>query len=176
MGNVLYEVHYQFNFAYLIPILLIIFISIYSNTWNKSVIHSPNIQRRGTTVNVNFIRIFCLFVIIFSISVSVITIFYEFNEYKNIIIGYKNGDYLTTEGYIENFKPMPYSGHSDETFYINDVYFSYSDYEGNIGYINTKSHGGVIQGNGQHLKIKYIYFNGKNRIAYIEDLDTYKVD
>ena len=67
---------------------------------------------------------------------------------------------------------MPYEGHAKETFEINGVKFSYSDYNIHPGYNNTKSHGGVITGNGQHLKIRYVYFNEVygNIIMYIEEI------
>lgn len=41
------------------------------------------------------------------------------------------------------------------------------------GYHNAKSHGGVITGNGHHLKIGYVYYNSAmgNIIVYIEELD-----
>ena len=73
---------------------------------------------------------------------------------------------------IENFDPMPYGGHTNESFEINDVYFEYSDYNVTSGYRNTKSHGGVITGDGQYLKIGYVYYNSTygNIIVYIEEL------
>ena len=73
---------------------------------------------------------------------------------------------------VENFDPMPYEGHANETFEINGVKFSYSDYIVHPGYNNTKSHGGVIKENGQHLKIGYVYLNETygNIIVYIEQL------
>ena len=40
------------------------------------------------------------------------------------------------------------------------------------GYHNSKSHGGVITGNGQRLKIGYVYYNEQygNIIVYIEEI------
>ena len=68
---------------------------------------------------------------------------------------------------------MPYGGHKQESFDINGVSFSYSDFSVQPGYHNAKSHGGVITGNGQHLKIGYVYYNSAegNVIVYIEKLD-----
>ena len=67
---------------------------------------------------------------------------------------------------------MPSDGKNHETFEINGVEFSYSDYNTQAGYNNTKSHGGAITGNGQHLKIRYVYFNETygNIILYIEEI------
>ena len=69
---------------------------------------------------------------------------------------------------------MPYEGRSNESFEINGVYFSYSDYEIQQGYHNAKSHGGVISGDGQYLKIGYVqpypFSRNDNVIVYIEEL------
>lgn len=82
---------------------------------------------------------------------------------------YKQGEYQIVEGYVENFVPMPYTGHSHESFEVNGVSFSYSDYSVQSGHHNAKSHGGVITGDGQHLKIGYIHYNETygNIIVYI---------
>ena len=55
---------------------------------------------------------------------------------------------------------------------INGVKFFYSDYSTQPGYNNAKSHGGVITGDGQHLKIHYVYLNETygNIIVYIEEI------
>ena len=96
--------------------------------------------------------------------------FFEISSYNKIVGAYKSGDYEIVEGFVEDFKPMPYEGHSDESFEINGVKFSYSDYSIGTGYNNAKSHGGVITGNGQHLKIGYIKELNGNVIVYIEQL------
>jgi len=59
------------------------------------------------------------------------------------------------EGEIENFVPMPYGGHSFESFSVNGIRFSYSDYMTTGCFNETKSHGGEIEGNGQKVKIEY---------------------
>lgn len=38
------------------------------------------------------------------------------------------GQYFVVEGTVTNFHPMPYSGHQNETFSVNGVQFSYSDF------------------------------------------------
>ena len=57
---------------------------------------------------------------------------------------------------------------------IISEYFSYSDYEIQQGYHNAKSHGGVISGDGQYLKIGYVqpypFSRNDNVIVYIEEL------
>ena len=67
---------------------------------------------------------------------------------------YARGDYSIAEGEITDFHPMPYSGHQSETFSVNGVPFSYSDYVLNPCFNNTASHGGPIRA-GQHVRIEY---------------------
>jgi len=59
------------------------------------------------------------------------------------------------EGEISNFVPMPYSGHAYESFTVNGLSFSYSDYAITGCFNETKSHGGAIKENGQRVKIAY---------------------
>jgi hypothetical protein len=49
------------------------------------------------------------------------------------------------EGAVTNFVPMPYNGHADESFTVNGVSFSYTDYSFVPGFHNTASHGGPIR-------------------------------
>ena len=96
----------------------------------------------------------------------------KIGEYHATIGAFEKGEYEIVEGYVEDFHPMAYIGHGDnETFRIKDVTFSYSDYEIHFGYNISKFHGGVITGDGQHLKIGYTkYGSYGNIIVYIEEL------
>jgi hypothetical protein len=67
---------------------------------------------------------------------------------------YVRGDYSIAEGTVANFLPMPYSGHQNETFSVNGVGFSYSDYEVVPCFNNTASHGGPIR-DGLRVRIAY---------------------
>ena len=60
------------------------------------------------------------------------------------------------EGVVENFKPMPYSGHQLETFEVQNVKFGYSDYSITGGFNNTSSHGGPIV-EGLRVRICFLY-------------------
>jgi hypothetical protein len=74
---------------------------------------------------------------------------------------YLSGNYRTVEGYVNNFDPMPYGGHKNESFCVNGIYFEYSNY-GRIAnyksFNNTKSHGGPID-EGKYIKVDYIIVN-----------------
>ena len=81
---------------------------------------------------------------------------------------FENKEYKVVEGKIENFHPMPYSGHDHESFTVNGVHFEYSDYYIFYGFNNTASHGGPLKGNGQEVRLSYITVDGENRILKIE--------
>ncbi|WP_407156239.1 hypothetical protein [Bradyrhizobium sp. STM 3557] len=58
------------------------------------------------------------------------------------------------EGQVEHFVPMPYGGHSVESFSVRGIRFSYSDYIVTGGFNNTASHGGPISA-GSYVRICY---------------------
>jgi hypothetical protein len=60
----------------------------------------------------------------------------------------------TIEGTVDNFVPMPATGHAEESFSVADVPFSYSDYVVSDGFNNAASLGGPIRA-GQHVRICY---------------------
>jgi hypothetical protein len=74
--------------------------------------------------------------------------------YARARIAYLEGQYSTVEGTVTNFHPMPYSGHQDETFSVNGVQFSYSDYVLIPCFNNTASHGGPVH-EGLRVRIAY---------------------
>jgi len=67
---------------------------------------------------------------------------------------YTRGEYSVVEGTVTNFHPMPYSGHELETFSVNGIRFSYSDYVLIPCFNNTASHGGPIR-DGLHVRLAY---------------------
>lgn len=115
-----------------------------------------------------FLRLFAAFLGIIFFFVCVFSIL----EYAKLSNAYKQGDYAIVEGYVENYHPLPYSGHGRETFELDGVPFSYADAIIQWGYHNAASHGGVIDREGQHLRIGYYPGNSaeKNIILYIEAL------
>ncbi len=168
MGKVLYVIPSEYDFASIIeiPVVLLILVLV------LPIIIRIFCKIKDIEFNKSFIKIFFVFATCFVICANVIIGIGQFSLYIKTVGAYKKGEYKTVEGYVENFVPMPYEGHANETFEINGVKFSYSDYSVQPGYNNTKSHGGVISGNGQHLRIHYVYYNSTygNLILYIEQL------
>ncbi len=156
MGEVLYEVQYQFEIALLIPLIMLIVIPIGFRNESKDA---------------------KVFGWLFWAIVLGITIFvgkHQFDLYQSVVGAYKAGDYEIVEGYVENFVPQPSDplDHGQESFDIKDVHFSYSIATVMTGYHTPKFQGGVITGNGQYLKIGYIPTESylDNIIVYIESL------
>ena len=166
MKNILFEATFEFEFAYLIPIFMLVFISLFQLIMKKYY------QNNNAGINYKVVRIFCGCAFAFVALISIFVGVFQVNMFNKTVGAYNKGDYEIVEGYVENFIPMPYEGHSDESFEINGVKFSYSDYSVQPGYNNSKSHGGVVVGDGQHLKIGYVYYNETygNIIVYIEQL------
>ena len=167
MSNILYEASSKFDFSILIlPIIMIIFALLFPLFVKKSF------ENKNQKLNISLVRIVCLIFIVNIILWSAIVIIAQLRMYDKTVGAYTRGEYQIVEGYVENFDPMPYEGHKNESFEINGVQFSYSDYNIHPGYNNAKSHGGVIEGNNQHLKIGYVYINKTygNIIVYIEQI------
>ncbi len=93
----------------------------------------------------------------------------EYKEYKNVL---ETDNAFVVEGYVEKFRPYDGIRKEQESFEINGVRFKYSEGDMTNGYKVTAERGGVIRGNGQHLKIKYTVDDmGENVILYIAGLE-----
>jgi hypothetical protein len=68
---------------------------------------------------------------------------------------YSRGRFSVIEGTVENFRPMPYEGHQQESFTVNGVAFYYSDFDGSPCFRNAASHGGPIR---PGLAVRIAYF------------------
>ena len=80
----------------------------------------------------------------------------QVRQYRSIIGAYERGDYHIAEGFVADFHPMPKEGHDTERFTLHGTAFEYSDFSVQFGYHTSLAHGGVITGDGQHLRIGYV--------------------
>jgi len=69
------------------------------------------------------------------------------------------------EGLVTDFRPAPFEGHVNESFSVNGVQFSYSDYMITGGFRQTASHGGPVTA-GLHVRVHYI----PDRSPYVGNL------
>ena len=169
MGTVLYEATGNFDFSFFIPVIMLVFIVVFPLIIKLKYKNNDKID---IVLTMRIVKLFCACVGLAVVLISVIVALAQYNMYRKTVGAYNRGEYKIVEGYVENFDPMPYSGHANESFEINGVKFEYSDYNIVQGYNKTKSHGGVITHNGQHLKIGYVYCGNSygNIIVYIEQL------
>lgn len=85
-------------------------------------------------------------------------------SYNDIVIAYKNGDYIEIEGMVRNY----YHLRGDyEKFTLNGVKFECSG--GNYGYCKNGRES-LVSGYGRYLRIGYIPGKRRNTIVYIEQL------
>jgi len=92
----------------------------------------------------------CLFGVIWVVGVGASTLSAD----SDAFVAYQRGEYQTVEGIVTDFKPMPYEGHQDECFSVQDQRFCYSDYEVGPGFHHATSHGGPIRA-GLPVRIAY---------------------
>ena len=102
-------------------------------------------KNRKLTFRTIILGILALFVTTLSIIATIIPLYHYYKH-----------DYNVVEGYVENFSPRPPGGHRMESFTVNGIEFSYADDLFHMGYKRSFYNGGVIKGNGQHLRIGYI--------------------
>lgn len=179
MGQVLYEASFKFNFFFLVPLLLMVIglihrsfakrISLESlREWNPWKAKWFKTQEEYDRYQKLFFRLFFVSAALF----FALDIFVSVNQYQKTVGAYRRGEYEVVEGYVENFEPRPWGQRGDESFEIDGVTFFYSNIQFTQGYNKTKAQGGVITGDGQHLKIGYVFLNkyDGNVIVYIEEL------
>lgn len=96
----------------------------------------------------------------------------QLTMHRAVVGAWQRGEYAIVEGSVENFVPRPAEGHANESFDIGDVHFEYSDDRFSAGYHTLKVNGGVIRGNGQKLRIGYVWYESYgNVIVSIEEMD-----
>lgn len=163
MEIVLYTFH--FNWLDCIWWLILLTLSgIFTGVWvnvRKSRQHSS-----GSKIARAIIPIFSLFCIVITVVWIGLSIF-SYYVVKTQIASEKYSEVI---GSVENFSPMPWSGHKQETFDINGISFSYSTYDIKPGYHTSSSWGGVITHNGQFLKIQYIGTDEYKVITFISEI------
>ena len=76
-------------------------------------------------------------------------------SYREYTAAYRSGQYSVVEGTVEDFHPMPYEGHQEECFRVQEEKFCYSDYDlSKPGFNQSTSHGGPVRA-GLPVRIAY---------------------
>jgi hypothetical protein len=79
----------------------------------------------------------------------------------------REGRTSVVEGRVQEFHPMPYSGHDTERFVVGDVHFAYSDWVVSSAFSHSSSHGGPIR-EGLQVRIHYVVRDDKAEIVQLE--------
>lgn len=167
--NVLYEL--KFDFTNLAP-CLITFVLGLGFTFNR-VLAKSKWGENSYKVSENARKAFIFLGVVLLIG-SVLLSSGFCMQYFALKSSLDRDDVSEVEGVVEQFHAELEEEHNDEHFVINGVYFEYSEFESRTGYHKSKSYGGVIKGNGQKLKIKYVGIDEgyeNNTILYIEEID-----
>ena len=162
MENVLYE--FNFNYFNLLW-LLIPFILGVAFVFNRKLVSGGKGIPRIISIIFSVVG-----VAVFILGISIMSSYmHDYNTYKELL---ETNQVEIVEGEIEKFHAQSKEGHDTEHFEINGVYFEYSNFVVSNGYNKPKCYGGVISGNGQKLRIKYVQEESDgetyNTILYIE--------
>jgi energy-coupling factor transporter transmembrane protein EcfT len=134
---------------FFLPIFIFVLITVFALYFDG--------KQNGKKFSIVPLIIFIVFSILFVIGHFTL---YSNTELVKLKEAYINKKYEIIEGFINNFDPMTYGGHKEETFDVNGIKFSYSDYGSYAGYTpafrKTRSHGGPIYA-GVYAKIYYIH-------------------
>ncbi len=169
MSEVLYEVSAFNPFSWIACIVNLAFCLIVLSLLIHTIKGNRVAKREGKKRD--FIALIIGIVGLIVMVFAVITVIPDqIRMYNDTVGAYRRGDYEIVEGYVENFHAMPKEGHDSERFSINGIWFQYSS-PISIGYHKPRFEGGVITGDGQHLKIGYVSHGWLgNVIVYIEQL------
>ncbi|MBR6028825.1 MAG: hypothetical protein IKP40_07005 [Clostridia bacterium] len=162
--SVLYEVSYVFYPQLLIPLCLCAVCLL-------ALVDFVRKPEKRCKAAVKASALICASCFVLILVVNAIIIPDQIGMYDSTIGAYRRGEYMTVEGYVEMFHPMSANGHDSESFSIGNIRFSYNDYSVSQGYHRARSRGGVITGDGQHLRIRYTNYKWLgNVILYIEEV------
>ena len=163
MERVLYELHINVidGLFLLIPLALSVGFFIIGRRMRNDTARQP--KRRLGGLLFQMISLVMLVAFLFTMGSSILL-------YAACRRLWKSGEVSEVTGYVENYHPMPASGHDMESFEIDGVSFSYSNFVLQTGYHCAASWGGVVTHDGQHLKIQYIQVEEEKIIVYIAEL------
>jgi hypothetical protein len=122
----------------------------------------PILQRLNTRASGRS-PLFQVFFVGFALLWTVFSLLGTASDYLHARAALVNGNAQVVTGTVDNFKPMPVSGHAMERFTVGGASFSYSDYIITAGFNQTESHGGPIHA-GEQVRIWYLPQSSGNEI------------
>lgn len=176
MSVLLYEVE---RFPWLdfigVPLLMVLFILAFPHILIRVYPHYMTYRGWDESINeavfarvIKRVSLVGLFIAVTYLAIfSAIAVY----TYQHSLFAYKNGDYEVAEGYVQYYAVTENSRGTDiESFAVNGVSFSYTAETPSFGYHTPQYHGGVIRGEGQHVRIAYTYCDHRNIILRIEEI------
>ena len=157
---VLYELSFPI-YIFIFPVILVLVFLVLPKLLSRLKINEKNgadiekIQYFGCIIALTMIVFLCITTV---------------KDYYYIEDQYSKKNYFEIVGYVENFSPLNDAKNQQEKFSIGEVTFSYG-FAGKmnfVGYQKIRGHGGIVEGNGQYLKIRYIPYHDTNIIVFIE--------
>lgn len=121
------------------------------------LVFTPNLMQRVMPGGLQgkFRKIFSWVFLTFAVAWTAVVFIATTGQYRSLKSAEDHGYLRVVQGVVKNFHPMPYTGHAMETFEVNGVHFSYSDYVSTAAFNNTAAHGGPIR-EGLPVRISYV--------------------
>ena len=144
-------VHPYRNLTFALPGLVFVGIGaimVFRPEWAESVFRQPFRQR----------YVFRWFFFLFAVFWTVTAITGLLSDATYALEASKLGRCKIVEGRVEQFHPMPWSGHDMEHFEVKGIEFNYSDFIVSTGFNNAASHGGPIR---EGLPVRICYQDGE---------------
>lgn len=149
------------NFLFIAIILLLIIIGIYF------LINYKN----PFVVSINKLLISGIALLVVGVCFAIIYLNSYICNYKNIFLKSKTSELIIVDGVVEDFKPTDFLSGRYDSFTISGVEFTVSHLSLEPGYNRCAAYGGIINHNGQNLKIGYIEYKNNRYIMSIECLE-----
>jgi hypothetical protein len=113
------------------------------------------------------VRAFAWFIMILSVTWALAASWFVSSDWWVLRGVYQRGDYRVVEGIIEDFRAMPSTGKGRETFRVDAVDFSVSDFDMTSGFHTTTYRLGPLR-EGLPVRIAYYPSKGRNVILRLE--------
>lgn len=113
------------------------------------------------------VRAFAWFIMILSVTWAVAASAFVLSDWWALRSVYQRGEYQVVTGTIDDFRSMPSTGKGSETFRVDAVDFSVSDFDMTSGFHTTTYSGGLLR-EGLAVRIAYYPYRGRNVILRLE--------
>ncbi len=100
-------------------------------------------------------RVGIVLYILFGLGIATLPPLVQSRHRTALIAALREGRAAVVEGRVQDFVPMPWSGHARECFTLQETRFCYSDFAVSAGFNNTRSHGGPLR-EGLQVRVHHV--------------------